>query len=155
MQRVPSKYKRPHLSIRTNAFTETITPAQYADAVVEEALKSKPKAWFWYGARTGMCRYGDMFLPRTYWVSLSVHSYACQDLIGSIRTACSGSGSILTHSLRIEQNWCNLDYVRYVAYIRQVSKLLVEPLGLNLYQVLAEDIQFEGSFTGLYGGLYT
>ncbi|KAJ5649892.1 short chain dehydrogenase [Penicillium longicatenatum] len=48
----------------------TITPAQYAAAVVREAQKSRPAAWFWYGARTGMCRWGDMFLPRTHWDGL-------------------------------------------------------------------------------------
>ncbi|CAI7574696.1 unnamed protein product [Penicillium discolor] len=48
----------------------TITPAQYAAAVVQEVQKSQPAAWFWFGARTGMCRWGDMFLPRTYWDGL-------------------------------------------------------------------------------------
>ncbi|CAG8910255.1 unnamed protein product [Penicillium egyptiacum] len=48
----------------------TITPAQYAAAIVREVQKSRPAAWFWYGARTGMCRWGDMFLPRTYWDGL-------------------------------------------------------------------------------------
>ncbi|RAK98999.1 SDR family oxidoreductase [Aspergillus ibericus CBS 121593] len=49
---------------------KTITPAKYAAAVVREVQKSRPAAWFWYGARTGMCRWGDMFLPRTYWDGL-------------------------------------------------------------------------------------
>ncbi|CRG92460.1 hypothetical protein PISL3812_09520 [Talaromyces islandicus] len=49
---------------------KTITPAQYAAAVVREVQKARPAAWFWYGPRTGMCRWGDMFLPRTYWDGL-------------------------------------------------------------------------------------
>lgn len=46
---------------------QTITPGQYARAVVGEVTKKAPQAWFWYGASTGLVKWCDMFLPRTYW----------------------------------------------------------------------------------------
>lgn len=47
-----------------------MTPTQYAAGVVKEILKPSPAAWFWFGASSGMIRFIDAFLPRTFWVSL-------------------------------------------------------------------------------------
>ncbi|KAJ4296343.1 NADPH-dependent 1-acyl dihydroxyacetone phosphate reductase [Kalmusia sp. IMI 367209] len=48
----------------------TTTPQQYAAAVVGEVSKRHSQAWFWTGATTSIVRWGDMFLPRTYWDGL-------------------------------------------------------------------------------------
>ncbi|KFA72431.1 hypothetical protein S40288_08038 [Stachybotrys chartarum IBT 40288] len=42
-------------------------PEQYARAVIDEALKSSPAAWFWYGSLSSTVRWCDMLLPRTFW----------------------------------------------------------------------------------------
>lgn len=47
-----------------------MTPSQYAAGVVKEILKPSPAAWFWFGASSGMIRFIDAFLPRTFWVRL-------------------------------------------------------------------------------------
>lgn len=53
----------------------TITPDQYAEAVVNEVLKPSPAAWFWHGPTTTTVRWCDMLLPRTFWVS---NLFACR-----------------------------------------------------------------------------
>ncbi|KEY67013.1 hypothetical protein S7711_04697 [Stachybotrys chartarum IBT 7711] len=45
----------------------TTPPEVYAHSVVAEVMKAAPKPWFWTGARSGIVRYGDMLLPRTFW----------------------------------------------------------------------------------------
>ncbi|KAF9728925.1 RNA elimination defective protein Red1 [Paraphaeosphaeria minitans] len=45
----------------------TTSPSEYAAAVVREIGKRQPRAWFWTGATTSFVRWGDMFLPRTFW----------------------------------------------------------------------------------------
>ncbi|KAK0615694.1 short chain dehydrogenase [Bombardia bombarda] len=45
----------------------TTTPAEYARNVVGEVTKKSPSAWFWTGATTGIVRFGDTFLPKTFW----------------------------------------------------------------------------------------
>ncbi|KAF2799618.1 short chain dehydrogenase [Melanomma pulvis-pyrius CBS 109.77] len=53
-----------------NRTPSTTTPQEYAAAVVSEAVKRHPRAWFWTGATTFIVRWGDVFLPRTYWDGL-------------------------------------------------------------------------------------
>lgn len=45
-----------------------MTPDQYAAGVVREALKAKPRAWFWWGVRSFDTWFLDTFFPRTIWV---------------------------------------------------------------------------------------
>jgi 1-acylglycerone phosphate reductase len=47
---------------------EAVTPEKYAAEVVKEILRAEPRAWFWYGPTTLIVRWGDMLLPRTFWV---------------------------------------------------------------------------------------
>lgn len=49
--------------------TGTTSPSDYAAAVVKEIGKRQPSAWFWTGATTSIVRWGDTFLPKTFWVS--------------------------------------------------------------------------------------
>ncbi|KAI1161566.1 hypothetical protein F5B18DRAFT_429019 [Nemania serpens] len=46
---------------------DTTPPEVYARSVVAEVIKPKPQVWFWTGRRVPIVRYGDMFLPRTFW----------------------------------------------------------------------------------------
>lgn len=48
--------------------TGTSSARGYASAVVGEVTKHRPRAWLWTGATTSIVRWGDMFLPRTFWV---------------------------------------------------------------------------------------
>ncbi|KAK8102458.1 hypothetical protein PG984_015604 [Apiospora sp. TS-2023a] len=46
---------------------DTITPSQYATAVVAEAMKEKPKAWFWYGPTTWLVWRMETFWSKDAW----------------------------------------------------------------------------------------
>ncbi|KUI61930.1 NADPH-dependent 1-acyldihydroxyacetone phosphate reductase [Cytospora mali] len=48
----------------------TMTPQIYAKAVVQEAMKQKPKAWFWYGPTTSLVWRMETFLPKDAWDSM-------------------------------------------------------------------------------------
>lgn len=54
---------------------DTTPPEVYARSVVSEVTKDAPSAWFWTGARVGVVRFGDMFLPRTFWVQYLLNSF--------------------------------------------------------------------------------
>ncbi|KAM0271643.1 hypothetical protein ACHAQH_009011 [Verticillium albo-atrum] len=59
-----------HLSAkgsRRTSFADRTKPEQYARAVIDEALKRSPTAWFWYGSLSSTVRWFDMLLPRTIW----------------------------------------------------------------------------------------
>ncbi|RAH54237.1 short chain dehydrogenase [Aspergillus piperis CBS 112811] len=63
----------------------TITPEQYARGVVDQLLKPSPAAWVWYGAQTGIVRWCDMLLPRTFWDWLFYHMFNFEKLANAVR----------------------------------------------------------------------
>ncbi|MCJ1341999.1 RNA elimination defective protein Red1 [Peltigera leucophlebia] len=58
----------------------TITPKDYASAVVQEVTKKAPSAWFWYGAQTFTVRWCDALLPRTFWDWLFIRMFSLNKL---------------------------------------------------------------------------
>ena len=56
----------------TDVNQDTMSSVEYAKSVVTEVTKERPRAWFWTGARSGTVWFGDSFLPRTFWVRISV-----------------------------------------------------------------------------------
>ncbi|KAL4993010.1 hypothetical protein BDV10DRAFT_198662 [Aspergillus recurvatus] len=58
----------------------TSSPQEYARSVVDEILKPKPGAWFWTGASSAIVRFGDLFLPRTFWDLLFAREFNLQKL---------------------------------------------------------------------------
>jgi hypothetical protein len=76
----------------------TITPAQYATAVVAEAMKNNPKPWFWYGPTTWLVWRLETFWPKDAWVRC-ISPLVLVGWLIEIRTRCCGSGSTST-------SWC-------------------------------------------------
>ena len=85
VQRVPGKlvlFLPAHPLLNT---LDTTPRAVYASYVVPETLKSRPPAWYWVGATTGIVRFMDIFGFRTVWVGLPrdrcVHRFRNADYI--------------------------------------------------------------------------
>lgn len=48
-----------------------MAPEEYAKGVVNEVMKSSPRAYFWHGAQTFTVWFGETFLWKTCWVGLN------------------------------------------------------------------------------------
>ncbi|KAL9638322.1 MAG: hypothetical protein Q9164_001627 [Protoblastenia rupestris] len=66
VQRVPGKLVLIPAHPLLNTL-DTTPRAVYASYVVPETLKSRPPAWYWVGATTGIVRFMDIFGFRTVW----------------------------------------------------------------------------------------
>lgn len=73
------------LSHTDRKFADTITPDQYAEGVVAEITKPRPRSWFWYGKQTTMIWMMSTFLPHTFWDFLFYRMFNLKLLAAAVK----------------------------------------------------------------------